>query len=246
MQRCGGTNFVENFLSNNFYHEPFQPSRYYGHITKSFKDNHENKAETYNQLQETLANAPSIKHCIEVNIPMKLNDVLAEWSCNQPYTHIVLYRQTSWERLISLHFAKQTSAWGPKSASMIEMDKIELKKLRLKMGDISKLINHEKKCIFRMRKVLRRIIDLKVTPFVTTFEELYETEFVENKFSSLWNLLNLESDSAQKFDPKVVLEKFRSDGCQGTRPLYKMIPGVDLLRKYAPIHPSSDEMLRNL
>ena len=90
MQRCGGTNFVENFLSNKFYHEPFQPSRYFGHITKSFKDNHENKAETYNQLQETLANTPSIKHCIEAKIPIKLNDVLAEWSCNQPYTHIIL------------------------------------------------------------------------------------------------------------------------------------------------------------
>ena len=197
MQRCGGTNFVENFLKRNgniFHHEPFQPSRVFGHITKSFKDNHENKTETYNQLQETLANAPCIKHCVEVRIPKKLNDVLAEWSCNQEYTHIFLYRQASWERLISLHFAKHTRVWGPKSASMIEADKIELKKLRLNRGDISKLINHEKNCIFRMREVLRRIIDLKVTPFVITFEELYETEFVEKKFSSLWNLLNLEND----------------------------------------------------
>ena len=246
MQRCGGTNFAEKLNPGGFHHEPFQVCRDFGCITKSFKENPDNETYLYASIEDKIKFKQCIKHCVEVGFPKEMNDFLAKWSCSKNYTQIFLYRQQSWKRLISLHFAKRTGAWGPRKASGINFNQYSTKKLRLSRIDIEKLINHEIQSFSHLQKALRATISYGGSPLVVSFEDLYESK-ADNKelFLSKVNT-NRENNIDQSFKLSVNSEKFQGSGDQNTKHLYELIPGIDQLRSSAPMHPSSSDISKNI
>lgn len=121
LRRTGGTSLT-TFLSaaSNFptiEHEPFNPARTLGHITKGFRQTEDAGAMT-GAIQTALAKRPNIKHCIEI-IPLDLTRALID-SCNDlGYRFIVMTRRDEARRLASLFLAVATGAWGPDAAEEI-------------------------------------------------------------------------------------------------------------------------------
>ena len=246
MQRCGGTNFAEKLNPGGFHHEPFLVNRDFGCITKSFKENPDNDTYLYESIEDKIKFKQNIKHCVEVGIPKEINDFLAKWSFSKNYTQIFLYRQKSWKRLISLHFAKRTGAWGPKKASGINFNQYSTEKLRLSRIDIEKLIKHEIKSFSLLQKALWATISHGASPLVVSFEDLYESKAKNKEHILSQENTNSENNIDQRFKLSVNLAKFQGSGDQNTKHLYELIPGIDQLRSNAPIHPTPSELIKNI
>ena len=240
MQRCGGTSFVNNILPSTWLHEPFQPKRELGWITEKHKENE--SAERINEsLNKSLQKYPSIKHCLELkSMPHSLNFKIADEAIRQSFQHLILYRQTSWERLISLYFARKTSAWGPESAKSIKKQNFDPSTIPLNDEEIAELIFHEKKSMERLADISKHLHLSGVEPIILSFEEIYKEKINLDVFSKIKGLItpdNAQHEPTLENFIQLIKERSSRDN-QKTSHLYKNIPGVDELIKRSPIHPS--------
>ena len=121
LRRTGGTSLT-TFLSQisdfpKIEHEPFNPDRKLGRITRAFRDTGD-LAAMQAEVAAALADRPNIKHCVEI-IPQEITRALIDACLERDYRFIVLTRRDEARRIGSLLLAMATGAWGPEEAATI-------------------------------------------------------------------------------------------------------------------------------
>lgn len=247
VQRTGGTNFATNLIKLSGLpitaHEPLNLGRPYGYITKNWQDTHD-RLHLDKSLGDFLDNGYAIKHCVE-NVDWAINESLILRSLERNFFHIILYRENSLDRLLSLHFALETGLWGRKKVSLAKKelgngfnDGVSVRDL-----DIDSLVNHEKYCSECLIRISRSIRNQTKRILSISFEDIYEIPYVEstNKVSKILKEIGFsDNDIIIKF-----LDDIRGLGDQGSKTLYKGIRRREeleyMLNKITPIR----EILNN-
>lgn len=121
LRRTGGTSFM-SFLNAvsafpSVEHEPFNPDRIWGAVTRDFRKSGDAKA-MQAAVTACVAPRPNIKHCIEI-MPPALTRALIEACVAQGYAFLLLTRRDEASRLRSLFLALATGVWGPPQAAKI-------------------------------------------------------------------------------------------------------------------------------
>lgn len=174
LRRTGGTSLTA-FLSRassfpTLEHEPFNPDRSLGHITRAFVG-----GGTREDLRENIAQAltdrPNIKHCIDV-VGFKITQDLIDACVARDYAIFVLIRRDEARRLGSLVLAQATGAWGPIEARQL-YPKIRTGDLRPNPIDLDKLrlrVERDRQVAIRLSGYLKaRAISFRQI----VFEDLY-------------------------------------------------------------------------
>ncbi len=224
LQRTGGTNLTQRLIERSGLpfaeHEPFNPERQYGDITKQWRET-KDQAQLVGSIQAIIARQEIIKHCVEM-VPWAVTAALADASVQADYQHLFLYREASRDRLLSLHFAQNTGVWGPKGKLKpdAEIEKIP----------VTKLVQHEQESIQILHKLWQYLTSQGISPLALSYEELYKvpSEQAITALLPLLNRLHLSKDSAndKEFSMAVI-----GRGDQGTRDKYQSIAGVDELEQ---------------
>jgi hypothetical protein len=201
-------------------HEPFNLGRLHGQITQHWMESKDESVLAKEMLN--IANQHVIiKHCVEI-VPWEISCALADATARLGYQHLFLYRENVRDRLLSLHFARETGVWGPK------MNKEAGESAEIPAIAVDKLIAHEHKSVNLLQRVWQRLIAQGVHPLALSYEEIYRVkaeQAIENLMPILKQLglsQSINNDSAFAMD---VIGK----GDQGTREQYRTIPGINEL-----------------
>lgn len=242
LQRSGGTNFANRLArltpTKKFHHEPFNKQRTFGHVTRAWLEaaaSSNRDAQLLADVDEVLSTGVNIKHCVEM-MPIEISRALARSSLGKGYGHLVLYRRSIVDRLMSLHFARQTGIWGPKTANEADQQTLERP---LAEVPVSELIKHEEMCIRHLREIEEQLRSLGLSYFAVSFEEIYDLEDSDHGVLSA-ALAALGIDLA-KPDFIKWAQSVKESGEQGTRTRYLSAPGYDALvarvKDIAPYEP---------
>lgn len=229
VQRTGGTNFATNLIRLGGFpitdHEPLNIGRSYGHITQSWKDTR-NREQLTKSVGGFLDEGYAIKHCVE-NVDWPINDSLLQESLERGFSHLLLYRESSIDRLLSLHFALETGLWGRKkvSAAKTSIGDAFDTSVHVKSLNIDSLIDHENHCNDLLMRVARQIRGSGAILHAMSFEEIYEAEeaVCEGKIQRL--LQNFRFPDSHGY--RELLSRVRGIGDQGSRKLYSRIDGYE-------------------
>lgn len=232
LRRTGGTNFT-NWLTELLkdqlkilQHEPFNFDRIYGWISKNFKEGQIEKTEE--SIKEILSNHCLIKHCVET-VPRDLNFILAAISKELNYINLFLYRKNSAERILSLHFAKQTNLWGYKQVineNTINKELDTLNKVLQRLLPLMDLFRQDEYDRKLLRDVYYKLKSKNAPVFEFTYEELYldDLKNINEKIVEFLEIFNVEIDN------KLINEflmKLRMKGNQGTKKFYRNFPNIE-------------------
>lgn len=225
LQRTGGTNLT-SYLSQRsglavVPHEPFNVGRIWGHITEKWGQDKDERA-LASTVRE-LCCAPSvIKHCVEV-IPPEVSRALATATTEAGFKHFFLYRRDPLDRLLSLHFARQTGIWGPGKAA----NSYSLPEERTELP-VEQLIAHEARCTRELTTVWNLLKSLGCAPYAMAFEDLYRAPDQEHTTSEIEKLFNFLSWTDIPPASQMASE-IASQGNQGTKQKYNNFIGIDAL-----------------
>lgn len=174
MRRTGGTTFTSLLTTLSEHpgtqHEPFNPDRKFGNITKAWIA-HKDPGLLMDGLDQVLADHPLIKHCYEL-VPEEVNLALIKATSERGYRHIVLDREAEVDRIISLELAKVTGAWGAEDATRIYAE-IEDGTRVLDPISIGKACEHMVSCADLRRWLASQFDAAMHTPLLVYFEEIY-------------------------------------------------------------------------
>jgi hypothetical protein len=227
LQRTGGTNLTQRLVERSglaaTQHEPFNRGRVYGEVTQAWIDNNDEVALARSML-EIATRRGIIKHCVEM-VPWEVTRALIKATTQVGYSHLFLYREQARDRLLSLHFAQKTGVWGP------NMKKEEIQEEVLAEPiPIERLLRHEEKCVNRLEKTWRLLVEQGAHPVALSYEAIYRStpETAGKKLKPVLESLGLASTPAE--DHAFVMEVL-GNGDQGTRDKYHDIPGVNELEE---------------
>ncbi|PZQ10779.1 MAG: hypothetical protein DI565_19570 [Ancylobacter novellus] len=247
LQRSGGTNFANRLArltsSKKFHHEPFNKQRTFGHVTRAWLEAAASPSRDHqlrDAMDETLATGVNVKHCVEM-MPIEISRALAEASVRKGYRHLVLYRRSIVDRLMSLYFARQTGIWGPGSASEADKETLERPLPDVPVAD---LVKHEEMCVRHLRAIEEHLRALRLPYFALSFEQIYDAEHPAAATAVLAGALasigvKLSEEEFAKWSQSV-----RESGEQGTKARYLAAPGYETLaarvRDVTPYAPMGD------
>lgn len=226
LQRTGGTNLT-SYLNQHaglqtVPHEPFNGGRVWGEITERWVQGRDRAA--LDSAVRAVCSTPSvIKHCVEV-VPQEISHSLACATVAAGYRHFFLYRKDPLDRLLSLHFARQTGIWGPGKAARNYNAEAEFAEL-----PIDKLVDHEQHCVRSLSTAWQQLKSLGVKPYAMAFEDLYEARspaLAALQMENLFKYLDWQNTDS----PEKMAEEVSSKGDQGTRSKYHAFPGREDLR----------------
>lgn len=225
LRRSGGTNLGEALFKSSVYsgvqHEPFNPDRVFGYVTKEWMSNKDLDS-LYKSIDSILAKKPLIKHCFEI-VPEVINTALIELSIKHGYNHLFLYREYPTDRLLSLNYALKTGIWGKeqKNKKTLQEDVFN------SPVDVDSLIKHEKNSRKAIRNIYNSLVEKGVEPVLLTFESLYTGayEYSKSLVISTFKALSI-NDGVLGND---VLKKMLRGGGQGTKDKYLKFPGSEKL-----------------
>lgn len=245
LQRTGGTNLTAGLVElaglKSAPHEPFNPGRRYGHITQAWRET-QDRATLKEAVAEVAARGEVIKHCVET-VPWEVTEALVEATHAAGYRHLFLYRQHANERLLSLHFAKQTNIWGPDVKKLRELtsapeltDKASAPGEEVGPVPVEKLLAHERFCLERLEKVWRRLQDLGAQPVAVSYEEIYRAPSPESTETALARVLAGLGITVTPEELSVWTQSLVGQGDQGTRDKYHDMPGAhELIERAAKL-----------
>ena len=174
LRRTGGTSLT-TFLSSissfpRIEHEPFNPERIFGGITRDFQNNPDIERMTA-EVGAALADGPNIKHCVEV-VPLEITRAIIDICNALGYQFIVLTRHDESRRISSLLLAQATGAWGPKEAKEIYPKIIsgEVQPASIPLDTVRGRVTQDYFSIGRTLSLLR---NRRIDPAWYLFEELY-------------------------------------------------------------------------
>lgn len=187
-RRTGGTNLAHAFFNLLDYpkvkHEPFNPDRVYGDLTKKWLEN-KNINELNAALDQIFSQGVLIKHCVEL-FDIEFNLALVGAAIRHGYNHLFLYRRNVLDRLMSLHFAQVTGVWGK---GMLK-DKILDGSLYQERIPVEGMIAHARVCN-RTLAIIRQHLQNKEQDFSNiVFEDIYKEEDNSIAKERIFNLLS--------------------------------------------------------
>lgn len=224
LQRTGGTNLTQRLVDRSdltcVQHEPFNPGRLYGHITEQWIASNDESA-LVKEIQEIAAQRVLIKHCVEI-VPWAISCALANAAVGLGYQHLFLYRKNARDRLLSLHFARETGVWGPNMKQGVD-ENTEVQAIA-----VDKLIAHEHKSISSLQRVWQHLVSQGVRPLALSYEEIYRVNPEQAVETLLPVLKALGLSKNENNDSSFAMEVI-GKGDQGTRDKYQSIPGISEL-----------------
>ncbi|NBZ89420.1 hypothetical protein [Stagnihabitans tardus] len=200
-------------------HEPFNPDRIYGNISKEWNETGDVK-KLYSSISEVVERREVIKHCFEI-VPMQLNTVLLQETIRLGYRHIILKRRMEVDRLYSLEVASRTGAWGPETAKKKyqALENLGTPSIRL---NLRASLTHMAECYLRARWITTEMKRRRAEHAHVDFEDLYpEPEYEPEK---ICDLLKFVGHSEQKIaDLLPFIKQKVSTGNQETHSVDKFI-----------------------
>jgi len=227
VQRTGGTNIAVNLIRQSGLptteHEPLNEDRAYGHISRNWQ-NHKNEQLLDQEIGKFLDKGYAFKHCVE-NVAWPVNHTLLHKSVERNYSHLILYREHALNRLLSLHFAKETGLWGRKKVSALMQDKGGnfLETVPVGRIDADVLIQHEEVCTAALFRITKELKEQDAPVCVASFEDIYEASpsLSEKKLYVVLRTLGFPlQETASSFQKGV-----RQTGDQRTKKVYAQIAG---------------------
>lgn len=227
LRRTGGTSFgtlLEKLSSHtSIQHEPFNPDRIYGSISKDWEASY--NAERLNKsLSAALDSRPNIKHCFDV-VSIPLNAALLKATVEGGYHHILLCRFTEIDRLFSLAIANMTGSWGPSEAKRIfkevrNGDRI-LPALRIKES-----INDMTDCHLRTIWLENALLLSSAPHTKLYFEELFDNPSLgTSKIKTLLAELGHSADRIELLSTEI--DRILKSAGQETREMAKFVPNYE-------------------
>ncbi len=230
LQRTGGTRLASSLAKlmpdARFEHEPFAHMRAFHGVTQAWRtgraDPSGGQAVALDALvSQALAEMPGLKHCVDT-APVAITRALLRGSVAAGYRHLVLQRRRSVDRLLSLHFAKATKAWGRASAARDDLP--EPPPL-----PVEALLAHEEGCLARLRQVRTGLRKAGAAPLLVAYEDLYEGPAEARTAQLAAVVRHLGLMPAKDEDLQAWTRAVLATRDQGTRGRYAAIPGREEL-----------------
>ena len=233
VQRTGGTNFATNLIRLSGFpitaHEPLNAGRSYGHITQDWEKNRD-ISRLDQAMGAFLDGRYAIKHCVE-NVDWEINVSLMRKSIERNFWHILLYRENPVDRLLSLHFARETGFWGRKKVSLAKqsLGADFMKGKDVRKIDVKSLVEHENHCNEILMNVVGCIQSQDSRIYPISFEDIYESDepAAKQKIAPLLRNINVTGEEA--LDEFLI--KIKTVGDQGSKILYRSIEGYGELER---------------
>lgn len=176
LRRTGGTSLTTFLQSvsrfSGIQHEPFNPDRQFGWITRGFRKSND-QAWLDEQIGSVLAQRPNIKHCLDVARP-ELTRALIERCHALDYRFVLLTRRDEAARLTSLYLAMATGAWAAEQAQKI-YPQIAEGTLKATPIDISALETQVKTDFYLLGRCLTFLRNRQIPHEWLVFEEIYQS-----------------------------------------------------------------------
>lgn len=186
-RRTGGTNLAHAVFNLLDYpkvkHEPFNPDRVYGNLTKKWLEN-KNINELNAALDQIFSQGVLIKHCVEL-FDIEFNLALVDAAMRHGYNHLFLYRRNVLDRLMSLHFAQVTGVWGKRMLK----DKILDGSFYQERIPVEKVITHAQVCNSTLATIRQHLQNRQQDFSTIVFEDIYKEDISIAK-EKLFNLLS--------------------------------------------------------
>jgi hypothetical protein len=141
------------------------------------------------------------------------------------YRHLFLYRARARDRLLSLHFAKQTGIWGPDMRDG-EAPAPE----RSEAVPVEQMVRHEEMCVGRLQQAWHLLQRQGARPVALAYEEVYgaDRQAAEARLKPVLGMLGL---SRSPEDDQAFVAEVLAKGDQHTRDRYGSIPGAEELER---------------
>ena len=228
-RRTGGTAFMTLLTAaskiGSWEHEPLNPERKLGHITKTWRADHD-IANLRDSLDRVVAERRNIKHCIEM-VESRITAELFKSCQDAGSVHIILLRRNDFDRMISLMVANQTDAWGPETAKDIFAAVASGEKIiePIQLPTVTQQINRD---AIELGKLMRLCMLRGTLPVYVFFEDLYGGSFEENRafLAALMERVGVDIGLI----PEAALERWLRDGNQNTKSVYQFVPNLEEVR----------------
>lgn len=230
MRRTGGTTFTSLLTTlsehSGVQHEPFNPDRKFGHITKAWIA-HKDTNLLMNGLDQVLAERPLIKHCYEL-VPEAVNLALIKATSERGYRHIVLDREAEVDRIISLELAQVTGAWGAEDATRIYAE-IETGTRVLDPINVGQACEHMISCADLRRWLASQFDATLHTPLLVYFEEIYgDFEMGRRTVEEVLKCLGIIPGAHPRYE--ALLLEALTEKAQNSHSIAHAVPNMDDLR----------------
>lgn len=232
LQRTGGTNFAANVIKasgvRTTEHEPFNRGRAFGHVTDAWLAGYDTQR-LDEAMTSLVADGLAIKHCVET-VPWEVTAALARRSASCGYNHLFLYRRNSADRLLSLHFARETGIWGWRMAEMkkAEFGEEYLKEMDFEPIPVSSMIEHEEHCLQLLCQSWKSLLQFGCQPLTISYEQIYRCSDFDDAIRDVANVLS-GLGFAEMEARRDLVEKIIKTGDQGSRENYSRFLGVEEL-----------------
>jgi hypothetical protein len=221
-------------------HEPFNKERALGHVTKKWSESRD-RVTLEKAVDEVCASGAGIKHCVET-VPWAVTETLAEAATRHGYRHLFLYRRRSVDRLLSLHFARESGFWGPNMKEFAALtgarradqesgsdDAIERKCSNALPVDA--LVAHEKRCAGLLGRVWEFLERLGAHSVAIAYEDVYCAPDLGRAVDALTPVLATLGLSRGPADDREFVRALIGSGSLGMREKYRDFPGVPDLER---------------
>lgn len=231
LQRTGGTNLTQRLVEKSGLpgteHEPFNVGRIYGGVTAAWRESRDRIA-LARSVTDIAHKGQIIKHCVET-VPWDVTHAFADATVQAGYRHLFLYREAPRDRLLSLHFARQTGVWGPGRDGNSQA----AGRLLAEPIPVAQLLNHERKCTNRLVATWAYLTRAGGRPRALSYEQVYRSSR-EQASTALLPILDDLGLAGSVEAAATFVNEVLCGGDQGTRDQYAAIPGVgDLTRGLA-------------
>jgi hypothetical protein len=169
-------------------------------------------------------------------VPWAVTEALARAAAEAGFRHMVLFRRSALDRLLSRQFALLSGIWGPKMRPSATEEAVLAQSL-----PVRDLVAHEARCVQLLRDTWALLLGLGQVPFPLAFEDIYAApeDQARLKVKHLLSAFGLQTHTAA--DDRLIGDVLRK-GEQGTRAAYAGFQGVAeleaALARIAPFEPA--------
>lgn len=228
LQRTGGTNLTQRLVERSsrpgIEHEPLNIGRAMGAVTQQWMQS-KDRAALSQAMTALCARGVNVKHCVEL-VPWEVTEAFVEATIAAGYRHLMLYRRSPLERLLSLQFAKISGIWGPGQKSQV-VEQAGPISTRL---PVASLVEHETHCATTLQKVWDTLVVRSPSVLALAFEDVYEAD----RPHAAWRLACVLGGLRLSEDPlrdKRFVDDVLNKGEQGTRDRYGRFEGIAELQQ---------------
>ncbi len=236
LQRTGGTNLTTKLEEisglHPAEHEPFNPDRQYGQITRDWLESRD-RGRLDAAVQAAVDTRGIIKHCVEA-VPWEISESLARASTLAGCRHLFLYRRNALDRLLSLRFAALTGIWGPRRWSwnkeLFDADDDRGQNVESAIDSalqralpVEELASHEHYCVKLLNRTWALLDAMGAKPVALAFEDIYQSDDTQSLLQVLGPFIVSDSSSYHAVLARYWLDSVICTGGQITEALPQVL-----------------------